>query len=361
MKNAKLYFLIIIGYLGLACMNTSYSRKDEKHITGKEIDLILGQFAHHGKFFYEHELIRTNGILEKSTDDFTALNDKASALLKLKRYPESEALFLDIDKRFPNEYKVHSNLGVLYKKMEIYDLAANEIETALKIKPGGHMGLGDYYLRMIKWLGEKKLSATAKNNFLGIPYADGYETVQKSDLVNKDYLLTLIKNDMNFTDVYFVLGDLYFAEKDMQLAIRAYSRAVVLKHPRSDLAKKRINEVIKYWGKNKEAKHVVMQSWDIHSQIDMEFYSANEWLNQFQDIEKQQIDGDGDLSFQALLKLSQEKPVVKEVGYFKGTSTGGPRDVMMIIVTAFLIIFTLFVACVYIVYKRYKKRKLAAL
>ena len=237
------------------------------------------------------------------------------------------------------------------------------------------MGLGDYYLRMIKWKEENKKTTTVSANydnlaleinFLGIPYVNGYQAVQKSDLVNKEYLLTLVKNDMSFADVYFVLGDVYFAEKDMQLAIRAYYRAISLGHPRRDIAKKRINEVIAYWEKNNTATHVVMEIRYIRQQINEEIFAAEEWLVQFQAIEKQQIDGDGDLSFAALLKLSQEKPAVKEVGYFKGTSSEGGfvgpslKDLIIMAVSCIVIFASIFI-CAIILYKRYKKKKLQTL
>ncbi|MEM7313772.1 MAG: tetratricopeptide repeat protein, partial [Planctomycetota bacterium] len=113
---------------GVACVNSSYSQNYEKQLTGDVFKLIQGQFAHHGDAFYESELTRTAGAA-----DFEGVNDRAVALLKLKRYDEALALFESNDENFPERYKTHANLGVLYKKTGEYGKAADHIARSLEI------------------------------------------------------------------------------------------------------------------------------------------------------------------------------------------------------------------------------------
>jgi len=225
----RIPLLVCLLWFGVSCINTSYSRKDELSISSREMDLILGQFAHHGDAFYAAEVKRTKAVLEKAPKDFVARNDLASAYIKLKQYAVAEAEFKHNELLHPNRYETAANLGVLYKKMKRFDDAAVSIARSLEIKPEGHMGLGDYYLRMIQWLGQRdeqvKLAWSEQVNFLGVEYDEGPLRVAQSPVVKKEYLLTLIKNDYAFPDVYSVLGDVYFAEKNYQYALRCYFRA----------------------------------------------------------------------------------------------------------------------------------------
>ena len=134
-----------------ACINTTYSRHDEKAITNDLGHLIIGAFAHHGEAFYRHEIKRCLKILETSPKDFDARNDLGAAYTKVKNYEAAVTAFTENEKLHAGRYETASNFGVLYKKMERFDLAETYIEKALEIKPGGHMGLGDYYLKMIRY------------------------------------------------------------------------------------------------------------------------------------------------------------------------------------------------------------------
>ena len=317
---------LLAALIALACVNTTYSRKDEKRITNDTANLILGQFAHHGDAFYKSELTRTEKILAEKPENLDALNDKAVALLKLKRYDESEKLFLEIDKKFPNVYKVNSNMGVLYKKMERFEEAAVKIQKALTIKPGGHMGLGDYYLQMLKWRAENKKQLAAnpdyvpEKNFLGVAYKDGEVATVNSKAVNKTYLITLVKNDMNFSDTYIVLGDLYFARKEMQMAVRCYFRAMNFEDLNQEVAYKRYRKVIKYWHQNKESGYVV-DSKSLPQHLRQELESAEQWLKDFKELEASEIAAGNSATFASLLSKANAKPALIEVGYYEGTSS----------------------------------------
>ncbi|MCF6335425.1 MAG: tetratricopeptide repeat protein, partial [Spirochaetales bacterium] len=147
----------------LACINTTYSRADETEITDQLGHLIIGAFAHHGPDFYEAEVARCQRILLKKADDFDARNDLGAAFSKLEKWKLSLETFEENERRHPGRYETASNMGVMYKKREEFELAAQFIEKALKIKPGGHMGLGDYYLKMIRW---KKIHKFELKNIL---------------------------------------------------------------------------------------------------------------------------------------------------------------------------------------------------
>jgi len=220
--------LLIWPILAAACINTTYSPIEELQITSDETKLIMGEHPKHSEHFWYHEIKRNDRRLAANPNDVEAMNDRAVAQLKLRKYGEAEQAFLDIETRFPGRYKTASNLGVLYKKIADYDKAAEHTRKALKIKPSGHLGLGDYYQRMLEWRAKHKDGTEPEENFLGIPHTATPEEVAAHPLVNKEHLLTLIKADRHFADVYAVLGDVLMAEGDTPNALRAYKRAMEL-------------------------------------------------------------------------------------------------------------------------------------
>ena len=345
-------FLIL---LLLSCVNTSYSRFDEKAIDDELVDIILGQFPHHGKAFYENELKIKEPKLKKTPNDFELRNDVAVAYLKLARWDEAQEHFDLNEKHHPNQYKTHANLGVMYKKMGLFSKAAFHIKKSLEIKPEGHMGLGDYYLKMIKW--KQNYQEGQKTNFLGAPYENRKETAK---LANKQYVITLIINDYKFVDAYLVLGDILFEEKEYQLALRAYMRAEMLGYEEKDkydelsqLGRQRFRETSRVLLKNKSSFQV--GSWlKGLRQVRNELKSAEEWLNNFKDTETEMLSNNELVTFDKIRDKMKskglEKPVIIEAVVF----TGFAVDPILLLV--FVIVLPLIL---YYIYDKRKRMRLA--
>lgn len=328
MKLAVLFAFTFQSIIApIACINTTYSRKDEVEITNDLGHLIIGAFAHHGDSFYQNEVKRCEKILEQEPDNFDARNDLAAALLKLKRFKQSEKQLLQNEATHPGRYKTASNLGVLYKKMGRYSEAARQIQLALDIKEGGHMGLGDYYLKMIQWLDSQQGTSEPDTNFLGVKYSDGPQATAR--VANHEYVVTLIKNDMSFADAYLVLGDILFDKNDLQMAIRCYYRAERFAqdhHVSAQLveaADQRFKMVQASWESQKTPSHVLLQFWEIKSELDHEINEATTWLETYQFIEKELVDSGKPASFSDINVVAKQnqlrKPILIEAGFFEGT------------------------------------------
>ncbi|MCF6311286.1 MAG: tetratricopeptide repeat protein [Verrucomicrobiales bacterium] len=333
--------LLSLGILSLslfthaltACINTSYSRLDEIEITDDLLPLILGAFPHHGAAFYEHEIIRTRKILKSSPKQFEARNDLGSAYTKLKKWKFAQAEFEGNEKLHPSRYETSSNLGVMFKKKGDYAQAEKYIAQALGIKPGGHMGLGDYYLKMIQWLAGTQSQDIIEKNFLGIRYNAGPEATAK--VANEEYVVTLIKNDYQFPDAYVVLGDILFTRGDYQLALRAYHRAQSLIKPTQrpnfypSVIEGRYDNINTIWDNNKTPEHVIERGRGM-DQIYEEFDAAKNWLNQFQKIELQFIQQGKATPFKVILAEMENQnlllPTVLEAGFYKGSAEEPSHD-----------------------------------
>ena len=421
-----LLFAFSIQSMGfpIACINTSYSRLEEVEITNYLGHLIIGAFAHHGPAFYEQEVRRCIAELAKNPNDFEARNDLGAAYSKLGNWAKALIAFQKNEQFHPGKYETASNLGVLYKKMEKYAEAEKYIKKALEIKPVGHMGLGDYYLQMIKWRKEYKTQSvssdfggdadisdnlvdqksifsptgdqevafqtetekanevfeeensdpadqstsydqhvTPEENFLGVPYDDG--TAATAKIANKQYLLTLIKNDMNFSDAYLVLGDVLFEEKDYQMALRAYYRAMQLSNDQElnahgAIARKRQLDIVKMWREERKPGYVVEQ-FHRSSQLAFEVEAASEWLKDFQQVEQEMIEQGRSVAF-ADLKPEVErrgikKPRLLEAIYYKGTETDHgafpsiSEAAMILGVTFFIFIAVMFAIIGFLIYR----------
>ena len=294
-----------------ACVNSSYSRADEKKITDKLIHLILGQFAHRSQAFYALKVSETQNLLSSKPKDFLARNDLAVAYLKQGQWNLAENELQLNEKLHPGKYDTSANLGVLYKKRGQFAQAAKYIQKSLEIKADGHMGLGDYYLLMCRDLA--KPSST--HSFLGTAYDASPEINAK--LANKQHLISLIKNDYLYADTYFILGDVLFHEGRYQLAAHSYARAMSLKHPGP--IQKRIDLILSKWQDQKSVFEKVIQPDIFTRKLLRRVDEAKNWLKQFQETETTLIKKEArSYTFNeiiwAMKKAGLKRPIIMESG-----------------------------------------------
>ena len=279
----RLFFVsfFLLNFMASACVNSSYSRADEKKITNKLIHLILGQFAHRSQAFYALKVSETQSLLNSKPNDFLARNDLAVAYLKQGKWDLAEQELQLNEKLHPGEYDTAANLGVLYKKRGQFTQAAKSIQKSLNIKADGHMGLGDYYLLMCRNLAHP----SSTHSFLGTPYSAQPEANAK--LANKQHLISLIKNDYLYADTYFILGDVLFSEGAYQLAAHSYARATSLNHPGP--IQERIELIVSKWEENKSIFEKVIKPEIFTRKLLRRIDEANTWLKQFQETETKLI------------------------------------------------------------------------
>lgn len=230
---SSMFVALLAAGTAQACMNSGISSRESEVVTiqlaGNLTKTIMGEFPEHTEAFWYHELNRHEARLEQDPEDVESLNDRAVALTKLQRYKEAEQAFLNIEDRFPNRYKTAANLGVLYKKTHRYTEGSEMIARSLEIKPSGHLGLGDYYQRMLAWRAKvaEDEEEAFRTNFLGISRKKSPAEIAADPRVNRNHLITLIKEDRHFADAYAVLGQVLLTEGPAQRpnAARAFQRA----------------------------------------------------------------------------------------------------------------------------------------
>lgn len=172
---------MVLGLLGAtifgakfvsACAWDEDTLRDELETHADIFDLITGQFPHHGRMYYESRVETSLQILVDTPDDTSARNNLAVAYMQLGRYDEAAEELTRLEQALPDRYETISNWGVLEKKRGRYDEAAVRLQQALEIKPEGHLGLGDFYLREVRYMAalEKSPEEPPNANFLGELY-----------------------------------------------------------------------------------------------------------------------------------------------------------------------------------------------
>ncbi len=266
-----------------ACIWDANTLRDELETRADVFDLILGQFPHHGAAYWQARLVRLESTLGEgpSQEDAAALwNDLGVAQLKLGRFDEAVASFGKVEELAPGRYETLSNLGVLEKKRGDFAAAADYTRRALAIKPEGHLGLGDHYVKMLDWRAAVAANPSTPpiHDFLGFGYVDGFpvkdlDPRQSAKLVlrvreaiakggyrdpafspsqgaefDERRLLALIRADRTFSDAFLVLGDRLYARRSRNLAIWAWLKAKELGHPFPEVIDARLDMAFDWLG-----------------------------------------------------------------------------------------------------------------
>lgn len=297
------------------CLWDRDTLKDEMSVAegAKAFDLITGQFPHHGKAYYEHRIRKLAPIADSSASR-DEINDLAVAYIRVGSFDPAYELLQRNLKESPRDYFTLSNLGVLEKKRGNFAEAADWVEQALAIKPEGHMGLGDWYLKMLRY--RAKLAADPKSiptiNFLGKELAKAFRPRLESERVspemrasalreNKTYqkLSNLLRNDQTFADGFLAMGDFLSQFGDLHLAFLAYSRAIELDHRNSNEIRRRRRALLNH-RENHQDKRFRGNSrrlawWDAEvKKANRTIAKSAAWLRKFQAAEARLVASKGD-------------------------------------------------------------------
>lgn len=307
------YFLILISLpLLLSCLWDTDTIRDEIQNKAGLYDLIIGQVPKHSKEYYEKRLNDKIKILAES-EGTLGFNTIATAHIRLGQFDEAEETLLYLQKKFPKDYYTLSNLGVLYKKKGDYAKAILWMDQALKIKPEGHMGLGDWYLKMLvhKYQSSQKVQ---QKNFLGMDYLEKFEPLKykvKNVPLTRVRFIRLIKNDQHFADGFLSLADFLVSTGDLNLAMRAYMRAQQLNHPRKkhiDVMIKSLFEHIHHNVRDKTKLPKMLDQAKLH--ILSEFKKGEGWTKSFKEMEARLLQKYKKVDFKLVYKALKSQNIL---------------------------------------------------
>jgi len=248
--------------MSLSCIWDSDTLRDEAKLRPDVWEVISGQFAHHGDAYYRK---RVATITAMANPDRTMRNDLAVAYIRLKEHDLADKALAQLRAEDAGEYEALSNFAVLRRNQGRFAEAVPLFAEALKLKPEGHLGLGDWTMRAVRWQAKVKddPAVATQEDFLGRVRTSemaGYEPQarsvawdklppEKQDMLRR--LNLLLRNYTVFAEGFVTLGDELAGIGDNSLAVYAYVRALDLAHPAPDFVTRRIVETasrVGRWG-----------------------------------------------------------------------------------------------------------------
>ena len=300
----------ILGFLGAsagmgrACLWDRDTLREEVLVRPTLWDLLLGQFPHHGDVYYQTRISR----LQKAGElDVLGLNDLAVAHVRLKEFDQAWKALHAAQKMKPDHYETLSNMGVTAKKQGDFEKGPEFISRALKIKPEGHMGLGDWYLKALIWRAKFEEAGEAdppERNFLGDDYVENFRDERYGEgekeahppRLDKRYE-QLIRNDQSFADGFVLVGDALTRTGDLHLSFAAYTRAMMLKHQHPVEVRRRRRTFLKYQEmitrKSGRVRGVSYWMSEI-AKMEKKIQGGLNWLDQFKKVEGELLKGKAD-------------------------------------------------------------------
>jgi len=134
-----------------ACLWDSDTLADEKKARAEMAEAILGNPPDLGD---PVKLRKRIADLQgnRREDDPAWWNDLAGAHIRLGESKIAAELLESVVTRFPDDYGVHANLGTAYHLLGRYAEAEKHIARNLEINPDAHFGLEKYHLALLQYL-----------------------------------------------------------------------------------------------------------------------------------------------------------------------------------------------------------------
>jgi len=188
----------------------------------------------------------------------------AVANLHLGAFDKSEITLIGLLRQDDQRYSTIANLGILYKEAGQIGKGADLTEEALKKRPRGHLGTGDYHLQAMRWRAKtaRDPGLAQRTNFLGMPRE---KKVQPGTDVETEQVVYLILAEPGFADSYAMLGDILLAENNPAMAALAYIKADSLKP--SAIYQNRLRDVLP----TVEAREIARKTFAAYSKVAAEF------------------------------------------------------------------------------------------
>jgi len=143
---------MVLGHSSLsACIWDADTLRQEKRSHPKMAEAILGPAAKPPDPAPLRQRIQ-HLLQSRREDDPAWWNDLAGAHLRLGQPQEAARLLEPVLKKFDTNYGIHANLGTAYHLLGRYKEAEREIARDLEINPNAHFGLEKYHLALLQYL-----------------------------------------------------------------------------------------------------------------------------------------------------------------------------------------------------------------
>ena len=236
---------------------------------------------------------------------------------------------------------------MLHKKKGDYAKSAEYLSAALEIKPEGHLGVGDLYVKEVEYLAALEEETLPVKTFVGYRYGkSGPRELEFEEQIGLESRVEkLIHADRHFADALLVLGDLKAQNRTLNMALWAFVRAEQLGHQNPEAVEGRISSVFRRWREvaGHRGSRVEKQSEAIAA-IRADLEKAEAWVESFETVEAKLIAERGLVDFDAVTaemkKRGIEKVRPKDRGIVRRSLLrflASPRGIILFVAIACLI------------------------
>ncbi|HXP50352.1 MAG TPA: tetratricopeptide repeat protein [Bacteroidia bacterium] len=174
---ALLLFTIFFGLKSFACGNAFYTySKDGKVITPGYRWAFYKFNMNFNPELNVTKLKKLEARLKKEKN-YMLLSDYALCLLKLGKAKEAVAVFAELYKHYPNDYKIAANLGTAYEVNGQVDSAMKYIRRDMQLNPNDHEGSEWIHVKVL----ETKLALQKDPSYL-----NNHSVLQLTEQQKKD-------------------------------------------------------------------------------------------------------------------------------------------------------------------------------
>lgn len=210
-----------------ACLNYYYLLDNEGHFHSQP-----GGIYHFDKNFDKEKIVARLKRLEKKLakeKSYTILSDYAVGLMKLGKVKESVQILATLYNRYPNEYRLASNLGTAYELDGRPDSALKYIRRGLELNPNDHEGSEWIHVKILE--AEQQLAADP--NYLHDRSVLQLTAAQKKDPKVREQIEIQARERFPFTpgpspvmgSLMADLGDAYAGSHSIEYAEAFYDMA----------------------------------------------------------------------------------------------------------------------------------------
>lgn len=212
---------------------------------------------------YSKEIVSRTDLTDGDNIDFKEFSDVGIHLARLGKYEQALDIFIWLNEKHKDEYRIVSNLGTLYELNGQVDSAYKYIEKGLKLNPDSHLGSEWVHLSILKakkhieedsdWLLKNKVLNLNLTDTIGL-YTEAHDKVMLTIWQISHQLEERIPftpdSDLLLANVLLELGELLEIHVSIENAYVAYKMAAHYDRENKLGAKEKIKNIMPMFEKH---------------------------------------------------------------------------------------------------------------
>lgn len=290
---------LIASLLAAPCLWDTDTIDTELRGLPDALDLVTGRWHRHGEAYYRERVERLGKATELSLADhddlavaYEKLGDQTAALDVMARKAERLAVTPDAD----HEYRRLANVGTFHAHAGRYDEALVALRAAVALNPAAHFGREKYQIAVIEIVQKAQtrpelLRETSLLNQVepGVDLGFFYLFRGEGRRPLPDEVYQGVAGMVRFGGrdsalLFGLLGEVFLARGDLNLAWWALQRAIERGHPASERIRQSLRGLEEHWrdGFVPTNSRVAIPTIGLYQKVRA---NADRWLATFQELE----------------------------------------------------------------------------